>query len=71
MSKLVRVKHPNGGEFTTGEHYARNKNLTVLDKDAVDQFGRVIPAKPAAQLAAPAKPETPKPSNTKPKEGSK
>jgi len=47
MSNLVRAKHPNGGEFTTSEAYAKRKGLATVDKPTRDQFGRIIPAKPA------------------------
>lgn len=46
MSNLVRVKDPTTGtEYTTGAVNAKNKGLTVIDKPAVDDFGRALPAK--------------------------
>ena len=48
MSNLVRAKHPNGGEFTTSEAYAKRKGLTYDAKRPTrDRFGRIVPAKPA------------------------
>lgn len=48
MSNLVRAKHPNGGEFTTSEAYAKRKGLTYdAKKPTRDRFGRIVPDKPA------------------------
>lgn len=51
MSNLVRAKHPNGGEFTTSEAYAKRKGLQYTTNGATDRFGRPAPAtKPAAPV---------------------
>jgi hypothetical protein len=42
----VRVKDPvSGHEFTTTRDHAESNGLTVLDRPAVDAFGRDVPAK--------------------------
>lgn len=41
----VRVRDTNG-EFTTSRTNAESLGLEVLDKPAVDQNGRPLPAKP-------------------------
>lgn len=48
MIEYVRVKDPiSGHEYTTSSTDAKNSGLTVLEKkDAVDQIGRPLPAKP-------------------------
>ena len=48
MIEYVRVKDPiSGHEYTTSSADAKNSGLTVLEKkDAVDQIGRPLPAKP-------------------------
>lgn len=46
MSEFVRVKDPNtGAEFTVTAQHAENAGLTPIDKPAVDEHGRVLPAK--------------------------
>lgn len=42
---FVRVKGPDGAEFTTGERAAKASGYKVLDKDAVDANGRPLPPK--------------------------
>lgn len=47
MPNFVRAKDPvSGHEFTTSAAHAESAGLSVIDKDAVDSFGRVLPAKP-------------------------
>ena len=41
----VRVRDTNG-EFTTSRAAAKASGLTALEKEAVDQNGRPLPAKP-------------------------
>ena len=42
------VKDPRtGAEWTTTKAHADNSDLKVVDKDAVDKFGRHLPAKNA------------------------
>lgn len=44
MPEYVRVKDPNTGhEFTTDRFHAENVGLRVLDKPAVDRYGRPRP----------------------------
>ena len=43
--EFVRVRDTNG-EFTTSRASAEADGLEVLDKPAVDQIGRPLPAKP-------------------------
>lgn len=44
--EFVRVKDPTSGhEYTTSAEHAEAAGLTVLKKDAVDDFGRTLPAK--------------------------
>jgi len=45
MTEFVRVKGPDGSEFTTSEKAAKVFGATVLEKDAVDVNGRPLPAK--------------------------
>lgn len=53
--KLVRAKHPNGGEFTTSAAHAKRAGATIVNKATHDKFGRVLPAKKAGpNLGAPA-----------------
>lgn len=42
---FVRVKGPDGSEFTTSEKAAKVFGATVLNKDAVDGNGRPLPPK--------------------------
>lgn len=47
MTEYVRVKDPvSGHEFTTSAEWAKSADLTVVDKAAVDDIGRVLPSKP-------------------------
>lgn len=59
MSKLVRAKHPNGGEFTTSEAHAKRNRLTIVDKPTHDRHGRLLPAKPAGPAIGANPPSTP------------
>lgn len=43
--ELVRVKDPDGGEYTTTRAHAKNIGATVTDKPTVDDYGRILPAK--------------------------
>lgn len=43
--ELVRVKDPDGGEYTTTRAHAKNIGATVTDKQTVDDYGRILPAK--------------------------
>ncbi|WP_156793985.1 hypothetical protein [Aeromicrobium marinum] len=52
--EYVRVRDTNG-EFTTSRANADASGLKVLDKPAVDQIGRPLPAKPHVRPKAPAK----------------
>jgi len=45
MTEFVRVKGPDGSEFTTSEKAARVFGATVIDKPAVDVNGRPLAAK--------------------------
>lgn len=45
MTDLVRVKGPDGTEYTTSEKAARVFNAKVIDKDAVDVNGRPLAPK--------------------------
>lgn len=42
---FVRVKGPDGAEYTTSERAAKASGAKVLDKDAVDGNGRPLPPK--------------------------
>ena len=42
---FVRVKGPDGTEFTTSERAAKVFGAKVIDKDAVDVNGRPLPPK--------------------------
>ena len=54
---FVRVKGPDGAEFTIDEVSVDRMGVTVLkDKDAVDYNGRVLAPKPATTLAGEPKP---------------
>lgn len=47
MTEYVRVKDPvSGHEFTTSAEWAKSADLSVVDKAAVDEIGRVLPSKP-------------------------
>jgi hypothetical protein len=45
MTDLVRVKGPDGTEYTTSEKAARVFGAKVIDKDAVDVNGRPLAPK--------------------------
>lgn len=45
MTEFVRVKGPDGSEFTTSEKAAKVFGATVVDKPAVDGNGRPLAAK--------------------------
>jgi hypothetical protein len=45
MTDFVRVKGPDGSEFTTSEKAAKVFGATVIQKDAVDVNGRPLAAK--------------------------
>lgn len=66
MRELVRVKDPTTGhQYTTDRRAAEKRNLTILTgKDAVDAFGKPLPAK----HHTPTKKAESKPADT-PKEG--
>lgn len=66
MRELVRVKDPTTGhQYTISRRTAEKRGLTVLDgKDAVDAFGKPLPAK----HYTPTKKAESKPADT-PKEG--
>lgn len=42
---FVRVKSPNGDEFTVGERAVKALGVTPIDKPAVDINGRPLPPK--------------------------
>jgi hypothetical protein len=44
---FVRVKAPDGAEFTIDEGAVKGMGVSVLSKDAVDINGRPLAAKPA------------------------
>jgi hypothetical protein len=48
----VRVKLADGSEATVAASFAAAKELTVLDKKAVDGFGRALNSKPHIDLSA-------------------
>lgn len=48
---FVRVKGPDGAEFTIDEGVVGSMGVKVLDKPAVDVNGRPLPWKPATNLA--------------------
>lgn len=48
---FVRVKGPDGSEFTVDEGAAKALEVDVIKKDAVDVNGRPLPEKPATDLA--------------------
>ena len=51
--ELVRAKDADtGAEYTTTRVAALNAGSTVLDKPAVDGFGRVVPTKTVLDLKA-------------------
>ena len=55
--ELVRVRDGRS-EVTVSRAFAEAQGLTVLDKPAVDEYGRAVPAKPITDKAgnpAPAK----------------
>src|SRR5690242_16707388 len=45
MTEFVRVKGPDGSEFTSTKEAAAVFGATVIDKEAVDVNGRPLPAK--------------------------
>lgn len=46
MPEQVRVKDPtSGAEFTTNTVHAESAGLPVIEKPAIDSFGRDLPAK--------------------------
>ncbi len=49
----VRVKLPNGSEATLPSGFAEAEGLPILNKPAVDSFGRDLPPKMPANLKAP------------------
>ena len=52
MPGFVRAKDPvSGAEITVAEEYAQAQGLSVLDKDALDEYGRPRPAKHRTDLA--------------------
>lgn len=49
---FVRVKGPDGAEFTIDERAVKTLGVSVLkDKPAVDRNGRALPAKPSTDKA--------------------
>ena len=48
---FVRVKGPDGSEFTTDERAVKGMGVTVLAKPAVDASGRPLPHKPHTNKA--------------------
>ena len=43
---FVRVKGPDGSEFTIDERAVKGMGLVALNKPAVDKNGRPLPVKP-------------------------
>lgn len=60
---FVRVKGPDGSEFTTDERAVKGMGVTVLSKPAVDVNGRPLPAKPHTDKAGQPKASAPKNDN--------
>lgn len=60
---FVRVKGPDGSEFTVDEVAAESMGLTALDKAAVDINGRPLPVKPSTDKAGQPKVSAPKNDN--------
>lgn len=56
--KYVRVADTNG-EFTTSSTNAESLGLKVLEKSAVDQNGRPLPAKPKVAVKPASTAKTP------------
>lgn len=54
----VRVADTNG-EFTTSDTNAKSLGLAVLEKPAVDQNGRPLPAKPKVAVKSASTAKTP------------
>lgn len=48
---FVRVKGPDGAEFSVDERAVKGMGVTVLDKPATDRNGRTLPAKPHTNKA--------------------
>ena len=48
---FVRVKGPDGSEFSIDERAVKGMGVTVLDKPAVDYNGRPFPVKPRTTKA--------------------
>ncbi len=52
MPIFVRAKDTiSGAEVTVAAEYAQAQSLDVLDKDAVDEYGRPLPSKHLTGLA--------------------
>lgn len=62
---FVRVKGPDGAEFTIDERAVKGAGVTVLNKPAVDANGRALAYKPVTDKAGNAKSSA---STDKPKE---
>jgi hypothetical protein len=60
---FVRVKGPDGAEFTIDERAVKGMGVTVLSKDAVDINGRPLPTKPHTDKAGQPKASAPKNDN--------
>lgn len=56
---FVRVKGPDGAEFTIDERAVKGMGGSVLDKPAVDRNGRPLPAKPVTDKAGQPKQSAP------------
>lgn len=48
---FVRVKGPNGSEFSIDERAVKGMKVQTLDKPAVDVNGRALPPKPSTDKA--------------------
>ena len=48
---FVRVKGPDGAEFTLDEGAVEGMGVTVIDKPALDRNGRPLPVKPRTNKA--------------------
>lgn len=56
---FVRVKGPDGAQFSVDERAVKGMGVTVLNKPAVDRNGRPLPAKPHTDLAGQPKSSAP------------
>jgi hypothetical protein len=51
MSDIVRVKLEDGSEVSVGRSFAESHGLEPLDKPAVDNRGKALPAKPYVDIS--------------------